>query len=197
MRIDQSRIENYLRGMRHGDTVDWAVAKLHEMAGLIDGTIQTVRDITAQLRPGILDDIGLGAAMEWEAGTFAERTGIACAVDVSMLPEDVAEPTATQVYRICQEVLTNVARHSGATTVCLRAEVDETQCRVEIIDNGHGISEGDVSNSSSLGILGMRERAQSIGASIAFAGIPGDGTRVTLTLPREALAPASPAQAPQ
>lgn len=187
LRIDQSRTEKYLRGLRDSNSLDWAVDKLHGMGELIDETIQTVRDITAELRPGILDDIGLGAAIEWEAGIFTKRTGIACDVDICVLPEVVYEPVATQVYRILQEVLTNVARHADATAVRIRVVTGETFCNFEITDNGRGLGAEAVGSPASLGILGMQERAQSVRGSISFEGRRGEGTRVTLSLPLDAV----------
>jgi PAS domain S-box-containing protein len=151
---------------------------------LIDETIQTVRRISTELRPGILDDLGLVAAVEWAAHEFEVRTGTRCHVclpgaDLSLDPEH-----ATALFRILQETLTNVARHASATTVKVRLADEKGDICLEVGDNGKGISPEQLSAANSLGILGMRERALLLGGELAIHGVPGKGTTVQVRIPQ-------------
>src|SRR6202022_4007055 len=143
---------------------------------LADETIQTVRRISTELRPGILDDLGLMAAVEWAAEEFQSRTGTNCRVD---LPEDdlvIDRERATALFRILQETLTNVARHAKTTQVNVRLAKEEGSLVLEVHDNGKGIGKEELSAGRSLGILGMRERALLLGGGFAINGAPGQGT---------------------
>jgi PAS domain S-box-containing protein len=151
---------------------------------LIDGTIQTVRRISTELRPGVLDDLGLVAAVEWAAHEFEVRTGTRCdvclpAADLSLDPEH-----ATALFRILQETLTNVARHAVATTVRVRLADENGDVCLEVGDNGKGISLERLSAASSLGIVGMRERALLLGGELTINGVPGKGTTVRVRIPK-------------
>jgi signal transduction histidine kinase len=150
---------------------------------LLDQAIQSVRRIGTELRPGILDDIGLVAALEWAAEDFQTRTGTKCQitlpdVDISLLPEH-----ATALFRIFQETLTNVARHAEATQVDARLSKENSSLVFEIHDNGKGISEEGLSGKSSLGLLGMRERALLLGATLTISSTLGKGTTVSVLIP--------------
>lgn len=152
---------------------------------LVDQTIQTVRRIATSLRPGILDDLGLVAAVEWAAEDFEARTGTKCLLD---LPSEIVvdEERATAVFRIFQETLTNVARHANATQLQVRlAEVDGS-LSLEVRDNGKGVNDEQLSAGGSLGILGMRERALLFGGEVRIYGIPGQGTTVFARIPQPA-----------
>ncbi len=157
--------------------------KASVMWGLIDDTIQTVRRVAARLRPGLLDDLGLAAAIEWQVGEFAERTEIDC--QLYMSDEEIAldHDLATAVFRILQETLTNIARHAQATEVRVELEVRPDELVLAMCDNGKGITEGEVSDPRSLGLIGMRERARSWGGDVTFEGVPGQGTTVTVRIP--------------
>jgi PAS domain S-box-containing protein len=150
---------------------------------LADETIHTVRRISTELRPGVLDDLGLMAAIEWAAAEFQNRTGIGCRLD---LPEDdivIDRERATALFRILQETLTNVARHSSATRVNIRLAEEERSLVLEVNDNGKGISKEELSSGRSLGILGMRERALMLGGGIAISGAPDEGTTIEVRIP--------------
>ncbi len=150
---------------------------------LADETIQTVRRISTELRPGILDDLGLMAAVEWAAEEFQSRTGTNCRLD---LPEDdivIDRERATALFRILQETLTNVARHANATQVNVRLAKEEGSLILEVHDNGKGISKEELSAGRSLGILGMRERALLLGGRLAVSGAPDEGTTVEVRIP--------------
>jgi len=158
--------------------------KTSAMSDLIDSAIQTVRRVATELRPGLLDDLGLAAAMEWQAEEFAERTGIGC--DLYLGDEEIVldRDLATAIFRIFQETLTNVARHAQATEVRVELEDKPGELVLIIRDNGKGITESQVSHPRSLGLMGMRERARSWGGEVAFQGVPGQGTTVTVRIPR-------------
>jgi PAS domain S-box-containing protein len=158
-----------------------AKARIEALGALIKETIQTVRRISSELRPSILDDLGLAAALDWLANDFSERTHIACAVKT---PEEIPISTerATTVFRICQEALTNVARHSSAQHVTIQVDVGDG-LTLRVCDDGRGISPDEVRRPGSLGLLGMRERASLLGGSMEVWGEASKGTTVVLTLP--------------
>jgi signal transduction histidine kinase len=149
----------------------------------LDGTVQSVQRISAELRPSTLDDLGLTAAIESEARLFEERTGIEC--DVSLAPGEVelTSTIETAVYRVTQEALTNVARHSDASRVELRLRTRADELLLEIRDDGRGITTDEIEKRSSLGLIGMRERAAIVGGTVHFQGVEGRGTIVTVRIP--------------
>ena len=154
------------------------------MSGLIDDTIQAVRHVATELRPGMLDDLGLTAAIEWQTQEFAERTEMACKLYVSHEEISLDRDLATAVFRILQETLTNVARHAEATEVRVELEIGPDELTLVVRDNGRGITESQVSAPGSLGLIGMRERARSWDGAVVFEGVPGQGTTVTVRMPR-------------
>jgi signal transduction histidine kinase len=158
--------------------------KASAMSDLIDSTIQTVRRVATELRPGLLDELGLAATIEWQAQEFAERTGIDCELYLSAEEIILDRDLATAIFRIFQETLTNVARHAEATEVCVKLEDRPGELVLVVRDNGRGITESQVSHPRSLGLMGMRERARSWGGEVAFQGAPGQGTTVTVRIPR-------------
>jgi PAS domain S-box-containing protein len=153
---------------------------------LIDETIQTVRRISTELRPGILDDLGLVAAVEWAAEEFEARTGTRCEISLPGADLTLDPEHATALFRIFQETLTNVARHANATEVSVRLAKENGDVSLEVRDDGKGISEGQLSAASSLGILGMRERALLLGGELTINGVPGKGTTVRVRMPETA-----------
>lgn len=157
--------------------------KTKSMSTLIDTTIQGVREIATELRPGVLDDLGLAAAIEWQAREFQTRTGIRCEVTLPAedIPLDPARSTA--VFRIFQETLTNVARHANATGVNASLKEEAGNLILEARDDGRGISTSEISTPKSLGLLGMRERALLFGGEVEIRGAPGVGTTVTVRIP--------------
>lgn len=158
--------------------------KIHSMVGPIDNTIGLVQRIVTELRPGVLDDLGLVAALEWLVRDFQQRTGIASAFSTSLEDIEVDREVATAVFRICQEALTNVARHARATEVTISLEQTSWRLLLEVKDNGQGIPAEKVADAQSLGLLGMRERAGQVGGRLIITGRPGEGTTVTLSLPK-------------
>jgi len=157
--------------------------RMHTMIDLVDLTIKTVRRVATELRPAILDDFGLRAAVEHEVAAFGERTGIA--VKLTIRNEGaIGSDCATALYRIVQEALTNVARHSGATRVDVRIEAGEEHVETELRDNGRGITEAEVNSLSTLGLVGVRERAYTLGGDAIIEAMPGAGTRIFVSIPR-------------
>ena len=158
-------------------------ARILIMLDLVDLTIATVRRVATELRPAVLDDFGLRAALEHEKARFAERTGIDVKLSISH-DELIDADNATALYRIVQESLTNVVRHSGATAVQIRVEAQQGRVEAELRDNGRGITEAEANSISALGLLGVRERAYALGGEAVIEAIPGEGTRVFVSLPR-------------
>lgn len=158
-------------------------ARVDSALGLIDSTLQSVREIATELRPGVLDQLGLAAAVEWQARTFQERTGIAC--DTLIRPHRilVSAEQSTALFRIFQEVLTNVVRHAQATTVHVRLEESDDHVSLHVTDDGRGIPEGATTGPQAFGVLGMRLRAQQQGGEFTIHGTPGVGTTVTVRIP--------------
>jgi signal transduction histidine kinase len=157
--------------------------KTQAMSDLIDTTVQTVRRISTELRPGILD-LSLVATIEWQLQEFQTRSGIK-GILVSA-PEETTLDTdgATTVFRIFQEILTNVARHAQeATHVEVILEESAAFLTLQVRDNGRGITESDIHSPKSIGLLGMRERARLQAGEVHFQGTPGKGTTVTVRLP--------------
>ena len=153
------------------------------MSKLIVNTIQSVRRIATELRPGVLDDLGVIAAVEWQAQDFQDRTGISCNFATTIQELDIDAERSTAIFRIAQETLTNVARHSGASSVEITLKRQNGLLILEVSDNGRGISAGEASGARSLGLLGMRERAVGLGGHVQVEAMPDRGTRVTANIP--------------
>jgi PAS domain S-box-containing protein len=157
--------------------------KIKAMLCLSETTIRAVRRISSELRPYILDDLGLAEAIEWQAQQFHARTGITCNCDCSLESISLNHEQSTVVFRILQEALTNILRHAQATRVDIAMKEEPGVFVLRISDNGRGITEDDKSRLQSLGLLGMQERAHLIGAEIDITGLEGQGTVVTLRVP--------------
>jgi len=156
------------------------------MSALIDRTIATVRALATALRPSILDELGLLAAIEWEAAEFGRRTGIATRVSGPEAPPDLDAERATAVFRIFQEALTNVARHAGADSVHVALKDLRRRIVLEVRDDGRGVRPAEAAGPGSLGILGMRERARAVGGGMTLTGRPGRGSTLRLSIPKAA-----------
>jgi signal transduction histidine kinase len=151
----------------------------------LDDTVTSVQRLSSELRPSVLDDLGLTAAVEVEAARFEQRTGIECELS---LPDQTAPfvdgAVATAVYRIIQEALTNVSRHANASRVELRLRQRSEELLLEIRDDGRGITAEEVRNRFSLGLIGIRERADLAGGTVDIEGVAGRGTIVSVRIPR-------------
>jgi len=157
--------------------------RLEGMTAAIDLLLTRVQQIASELRPPLLDNLGLAAAIEWQVSEFTRRNGIECIV---MLNED-AEPdspqAATSVVRVVQEALTNVSRHAGASEVSISLCRHDGEILLEITDNGCGIEEKDIMSPDSFGVLGMQERARLCGGWLDFDRLPQGGTRLRMIIP--------------
>jgi signal transduction histidine kinase len=157
--------------------------KIDSMFNVIDASLQTLHAVSSELRPVILDDFGLESAIEWQAEEFQNRTGVQCRLDSSIADLDLTKEQSTAVFRIFQETLTNIMRHSGASEVDIRLEINEDTLILEVADNGRGITETEISNSHSFGLLGIRERLYPWNGQVDFIGHPNKGTRVIVRVP--------------
>jgi signal transduction histidine kinase len=168
----------YLRGSDEvrGEAVD-------RMNQILDETIGRVREIASELRPPVLDDVGLPGAIEWAVAEFQKRSGIACFVGIEGDAERLDESCSTALFRILQEALANVARHAGASRVSVFLSKYPNEITLEVQDDGKGVPEGVLVGRRSLGILGMQERAKSCGGELDIESQPGQGTTVRVRLP--------------
>lgn len=157
--------------------------KIGSMTAEVDATIAEVQRLVVELRPGILDDLGLVAAMEWQCQDFERRSGIRCLFEASQEQIDLDRAQATAAFRICQEALTNVARHAKATFVRVLVAQRNGALLLEVQDDGEGIPSEKPAEAFSFGVLGIQERASSLGGQAEIAGWPGKGTTVTVRLP--------------
>jgi len=155
------------------------------MSQSIDSTVQMVRRLATELRPSILDDLGLAAAIEWQMTEFQQRTGIRCELEMNIDESSVGPQARIALFRIFQETLTNVARHAQATLIKIRVEEGSHQVLLQVKDNGRGITETDIAKSRSFGVLGMRERVHLLNGEFNIEGKPGEGTTVTVRLNRD------------
>ena len=183
LKIDLSRLPSIVGNRARTGVRANLNNKVRSMVEQVDSTIAAVQRLATQLRPALLDNLGLVAAIEWQSQDFQKRTGIPCtcvtsADDIEMEPE-----RATAVFRICQEALTNTARHAHATAVTVKLVSHHNALQMVVADNGVGIPDSKASDRQSLGLLGMQERAAQFGGKITFEGDPEKGTTVTVCLP--------------
>lgn len=183
LKLDVSWLQRRLARFAGTELVSEMLSRLEQMQKSIDGTIATTRKICSELRPGVLDDLGLVAAIEWQANEFRKRTN--AEVSVQLPKSDLAFPPAitTAVFRIFQEILTNIARHANARHVEIRLEETSGVLSLEVKDDGCGFDESALPAAQSLGLLGMKERAQSCGGTLKIQSSPGHGTVIGLSVP--------------
>ena len=157
--------------------------KIRSISDMIDGTVEKVQGITAKLRPDILDELGLIPAIEWQAKEFEKVSGINCSLILLRDEVRLDNEKSTAIFRIFQEALTNIMRHSSATTVKISILKKEGNLILKISDNGVGINSKQLKDTKSLGLIGMNERAMILGGEVTVEGIPGKGTEVTVEMP--------------
>ncbi len=157
--------------------------KLAVMQAMLDGTVAATRRISADLRPLMLDDLGLVPAAEWLVQNFTERTGIHCELAVGAPDLELAEPYASAVFRILQESLTNVARHAQASLVEVALDREDGAVTLMVRDNGRGFSLDDPRKPNSFGLMGLRERAYLLGGEVEVASERGRGTTIEVRIP--------------
>jgi signal transduction histidine kinase len=158
-------------------------SQFQSMISLVDSSIQNVRKIATELRPQVLDDLGLVPALEWQTAEFQSRTKIQCTLDTNAEDVTIDADRSTALFRILQESLTNVARHSNAKKVMVKLQVTKKSLSLTVTDDGKGIAEMNIPSLKSLGLLGMRERAHMLGGILTIKGQPGKGTTVSVELP--------------
>lgn len=162
----------------------WLLAtRIDEIDQQLRGAIETVQRISAELRPLMLDTLGLAAAVDWQAREFQKKTGIDCTLDIHLHRAEFDPDAATAIFRIFQETLTNIIRHAKATLVRVTLEEKRGKLVLIVRDNGRGITREQCRNSNALGIMGMRERAYTLGGRVTILGAPGKGTVATATIP--------------
>ncbi len=158
-------------------------SRAHEMQELLNENIDNVRDISTRLRPPLLDDLGLDAAIEWQTAEVAKKSGLHYTLDLDPIESRLPPESEVVVFRILQEALTNVSRHAEASHVWIRTRLGEANFVMTVRDDGEGISEAAVVNPLSIGLTGMRERAAGLGGDVFIAKLAEGGTLVTLRVP--------------
>ncbi|MBP6686572.1 MAG: PAS domain S-box protein [Lacibacter sp.] len=179
MKMDISWMKKKLK---NGDT-DAATLKMDELQGILDGTVASVRRIATDLRPSLLDDIGLIAAMEWEVDMFAKRTGIKVNLSKPEVAISISDESSTGLFRILQESLTNITRHAAANQVDIHLKNQNNEFILYIEDNGVGFETTTVGRKKTLGLLGMKERSVMMQGFFSINSKPGSGTRVEVRVP--------------
>ncbi|OXI38399.1 PAS domain S-box protein [Burkholderia aenigmatica] len=184
LKMDLSVVEQQLRGPRHAPPDEGVLGHLQGMRRLIDATVASVRRIAADLRPVMLDDLGLVPAIEWLANDFTNRYGIDVERHIETGGLTFTSAGATTLFRIVQEALTNVARHADATRVALRLDVEEGFCVLRVADNGRGSARGGTAHEDkSFGLIGIRERAHMLGGTVTIDTALARGFSITVALP--------------
>jgi PAS domain S-box-containing protein len=183
LKWDLEGIEKALSGARESSKVKSVREKIPSMTSLIESTINTVRRISSELRPGVLDDLGLVSAIEWQVQQFQSRTGIRCEYTAGVQTVYLGSECATAVFRIFQEILTNIIRHAEATSVVVDLKARDEYLELLVKDNGRGITDAKEHDPGSLGLLGMRERALLVNGDVSITGASGIGTIVLLRVP--------------
>jgi signal transduction histidine kinase len=168
---------------RLADAPEPVRGKLASMQVVLDGTVAATRRISADLRPLVLDDLGLPAAAEWLVQSFSQRTGIACELVMGQGDLDLRDPLATTVFRVLQESLTNAAKHSQATQIEIVLEREGDQVVLTVEDNGKGFAVEAPPPRGSFGLLGLRERATLVGGMVKIESRPSHGARIELRVP--------------
>lgn len=182
LRLDLAWLQNKLSAIEAEQTRQ-LLEPIREMSKLVDTTIQTVRRISTELRPRVLDELGLLPALEWQTEEFQNHTGIHCTFFSNVDDIHLDQHRATAIFRILQESLTNVIRHANATEVTVRLRVSNGQLKLTVEDNGKGIAKEQTLNLRSFGILGMKERAHLLGGNVSIAPRDAGGTVVAVELP--------------
>jgi len=163
---------------------DAVAARLTDMLAMIDHTVTATRRIAADLRPMMLDDLGLLPAIEWLVSSFTQRSGVACKLSLNQGGQlELQEPYATAVFRIVQESLANVLKHADASQVQVILGKVPDGMRLRVQDDGCGFSTAAPRQPQSLGLMGLHERAQLLGGSVTLQSAPGQGTSVEVYIP--------------
>lgn len=168
---------------KHGASGESWISMVQDAIGVVDTNIALVRRLSTELRPQLLDSMGLRAAIEWELEQFQRRSGIRCVVRVTDYSLDLSKEKKIAIFRIFQEAMTNIARHAAAQNIWVDLEREQGEVVLTIKDDGSGFSADLVEQMQSLGLLGMYERALVMGANFLLDSMPGRGTTITLRVP--------------
>ncbi|HEX5885798.1 MAG TPA: PAS domain S-box protein [Pyrinomonadaceae bacterium] len=183
LKWDLERIDALLIASANDSLIPNVHERITSMMAIIETTISTVRRIASELRPGMLDDLGLVAAIEWQVEQFQARTGIKCHWTNTANEVELDREESTTVFRILQEILTNVLRHAQATNLYVKLSRTKQHLELEVKDDGRGITRSQRTNPRSLGLLGMKERALLVGGDVHVTGKEGHGTTVLVRVP--------------
>jgi signal transduction histidine kinase len=183
LKMDTHFLGRRIQALRPENEREEILSDLSGLAGRIDNTIGTVRRITSELRPSILDDFGLVAASEWQAREFQRSTEIACRFTSDVEELNLGSDSNTAVFRILQEALTNVARHASARSVSIELRRTAEEVKMTVADDGKGIDPANKKYTRSVGLLGMRERSRIAGGQLNIFNNPAGGTIVELRIP--------------
>ncbi|MEM5315226.1 PAS domain-containing protein [Paraburkholderia sp. JHI869] len=181
---------NYLE-TQAGDPESAQAAHVHMLKELVDATMDAVHRIASDLRPAVLDELGLHAALEWLTESFVQRNSLPCELHVEMSgtqANGLDTERSTAIFRIVQEALTNAARHARALRVVVEVDMRGDDCLLAITDDGCGMDTSRAANGTSLGLLGMRERALMLGGQLSVRSRPGHGTTVSARIPLHGVA---------
>lgn len=177
------QIDVSLLGAKLNKNQDTLKEQARSMSNSIETAVETVQRIARDLRPGLLDELGLVAAIEWETEKFGERTGTECKVHLDLEDDGLDRNLSTNAFRIFQEALTNVARHAGASELKIGLKEVKNELILQIVDNGRGIPEEKISDPHSFGLIGVQERARFLGGKVDISGVRNGGTTVIVSIP--------------
>lgn len=184
LRLGLNYLETQARALTFGQ-----VDQVKMLKDLVDATMDAVHRIASDLRPAVLDELGLHAALEWLTESFTQRNGLPCELRLNV-PEALLcgldTERSTAIFRIVQESLTNASRHGQPSRVVVEIDARGDHCHLEVADDGCGMDRAPAANGRSLGLLGMRERALMLGGELSVASRPGHGTRVMARIPLRA-----------
>lgn len=185
LKWDLACLRRELQGQANLENADNLENRIQSMSELLLQTIHTTRRIATSLRPALLDDLGLVPALEWLVRDFQDRTGIACTLSIEpkTIPDSFNPENSTALFRITQELLTNILRHANATQILISMRMGEEFLVLEVQDNGIGFTEHLYSSQGSLGLLGIRERSQALGGNFTIQGDSGKGTLAVIQIP--------------
>lgn len=185
MRLELERLIRRISAQADTVQPQTLIAPINEFGERIDAAVRSVRRISSELRPGVLDRLGLEAGIEWLLNQFEHRTGIKTALTMEGIKYWEDAELSTALFRITQEALTNIARHAHATLVRTRLLFTDRQVTLIIKDDGEGFDAGDEFTTPSLGLLGMRERAGRLNGRLDITSAPGCGTELQISIPRK------------
>jgi PAS domain S-box-containing protein len=183
LKMDLMLIKRNIHENSDTQTISYIMENISSMSRLIDSTIVMIRKIVTELRPEILDELGLIEAIRWYAGEFQKRTEVS--VQLTIFPKNfiMGKKQTTELFRIFQEILTNISRHAKASKVMVFLKKEKHQCTLRIKDNGIGIKDEDIARKNSFGLMGMRERTSLMNGILKIRGKAGEGTTITIEIP--------------